>query len=161
MQDIVKIDDKSAVWLFDELIDRGSEPPLDEIGRYMVKSVQQNFKEDGRPDKWPERSESTRSWNYNLSPVWGAFSPTRDEKGRFKKNLTGNWPLLRKTGRMYDSIDYTKYGDQNASAVSIGDDSDYGVYHNIGTKKMPKRQFLLIQDEDYDAIGNIIETMFV
>lgn len=150
------IDSKEVNILFNNLIDRSEDIPLDDIGRMMVSSVKANFRADGRPDKWPDRSDSTRSWNTRLSPQYAAFGAIRDQQGKFKRNLKGDWPLLRKTGRMYASIDYAAYEIPGGYEITIGDDTSYGKYHNTGTKKMPKRQFLLFQNDDIKEIESII-----
>lgn len=159
--EMVKVNDHEVMALFDGLITKGQKPPLDAIGQLFDKSVKQNFSENGRPDKWPERADSTRSWNSRLTPQSAAFGIERDVKGRFRASKKGDWPLLRKTGRMFASMHYETYEGDGQYSVVYGDDTDYGIWHNIGTKKMPKRQFLIIQETDYKEIESILSTMFV
>lgn len=150
------IDSREVEILFHDLSDDADDLPLDQIGQLMVQSVRQNFQNDGRPDKWPERSNSTRSWNSRLTPQSAAFGIGRDASGRFTRSNKGDWPLLRKTGRMYASIDYTINSIPEGHEVIISDHTKYGKFHNTGTKKMPKRQFLLFQNEDVSHIENIL-----
>jgi len=62
------------------------------------------------------------------------------------------WPILHHTGALESSIHALVTGD----SVEVTHDTDYGDYLNEGTSRMPAREFLLIQDEDIDAIEDLI-----
>lgn len=67
------------------------------------------------------------------------------------------WPILRKTGDLYHSIHYSIVGD----TVYVDEGVGYGTYHDQGTSRLPARPFLLVQDEDEQAIMDIIAQSFV
>ncbi len=64
----------------------------------------------------------------------------------------GTWPILNKTGALKGSIS-ASYGDME---VTVDHGTDYGDYLDQGTSRMTARPFLLIQDEDQEAINEII-----
>ncbi len=148
----IEIDSADVYKLTDDLYRASQKSVVEHIGAYMVQSTRDNFAANGRPDRWPDRADSTLSYNRKLSPRSAAF-------GSNKK--TGDWPLLRKSGRMYASIDAIVADIPGGQQVTIGDHTSYGVYHHYGTRKMPMRRFLVIRDEDNAAIDNIIVSGFL
>ena len=96
---------------------------------------EENFKEEGRPDKWVDLAESTK-------------------KQRTKKR---KWPgqILQVEGKLAASIN-TYY--DNDSAI-IGSNLDYAAIHQLGglagkNKKVqiPARPYLKLTDDDFDEI---------
>lgn len=67
-----------------------------------------------------------------------------------------DWPILHKTGTLEESI----YSDISGDEIRVNHGTDYGDYHQEGTSRMPSRSFLLIQDEDMDAIEQIVQAHF-
>jgi phage gpG-like protein len=65
---------------------------------------------------------------------------------------TGSWPLLNKSGSLLGGIESNVTGDQ----VEITHDTAYGDYLDQGTSRMVARPFMLVQDEDIDAIEEIL-----
>lgn len=114
-------------------------PIFQQIGAYMLKSVNTNFSVEGRPNRWRKLSAST----------------LRSRNGG---------KILQDTGGLKNSITY----EATRTQVSIGTNIVYGKIHNDGgvirrgnsTIVMPQRKFLLFQKEDIEAIedffsGNI------
>ena len=66
------------------------------------------------------------------------------------------WPILKHTGALYNSIFYSTHGDE----VSVDAGESYGSYHDEGTSRLPRRPFLMIQDEDEVEILNLIAQAF-
>jgi len=66
----------------DRIADDGRNLPMDEIAELLLASVQRNFDEEGRPDRWDPRVEPT-----------------------------GSWPLLNKTGNLIASLGTDINGD--------------------------------------------------
>ena len=64
------------------------------------------------------------------------------------------WPMLRKSDTMYNAI--TRESDLTSATVFVPDSIRYAVYVHSGTRKMPPRPFMMFQDEDYEAILNIL-----
>ena len=98
------------------------------IAGIFAYSTEENFKNEGRPDKWIDLAESTK-------------------KQREKK---GHWPgqILQVTGQLAASIN-TYY--DNDSAV-IGSNLDYAAIHQLGGQAgknksvdIPARPYILLQ----------------
>lgn len=56
-----------------------------------------------------------------------------------RKDSRNTRSLLVKTGRLKQSIRVKRY---NSNEVVIGTDTPYASYHNEGTERLPKRQFI-------------------
>ena len=98
-------------------------------------STEENFKNEGRPDKWTELSESTI-------------------KQRTKNK---QWPgmILQVSGQLASSVN-TYY--DNDSAV-IGSNLKYAAIHQLGGQagrnksvEIPARPYLKLTDEDFEEI---------
>ena len=109
------------------------------IAGIFAYSTEENFKNEGRPDKWIDLAESTK-------------------KQREKK---GHWPgqILQVTGQLAASIN-TYY--DNDSAV-IGSNLDYAAIHQLGGQAgknksvdIPARPYILLQKEDEKNIIDAI-----
>jgi len=108
--------------------------PLNQIGRLMLISIHENFEASGRPTEW---------------------------QGRAKKSSLDNWwPLLMKTKNLYDSIFYTVNRNPDEASVNFETGTEYGDYLDLGTQFMPARPFMMAQDEDIEAIEQLIEKHF-
>lgn len=130
---------------------------LKQIGAYMLGSINKNFENQGRPTKWAPLAPSTIA-------------------GRRNKNKA-SIKILQDTGYLKNSITYDATDDE----VKIGTNVIYGKTHQFGadiktrsssrkvstkshkktsTKKpyihIPARPFLLFQNEDKDAIREIL-----
>jgi len=114
--------------------------PLKRAGILMVGSIDKNFRAEGRPDKWTPLSDMTLAM--------------RRKHGKGAK-------ILQDTGRGKGSIVYKPISNTKAQ---VGTDVKYmGIHQTGGTVKMfgkrtvkiPKRTFLLFQDEDNKSIVKI------
>ena len=76
------IDVVDALAGLQNILDDGRNLPMDEIAELLLASVQRNFDEEGRPDRWDPRVEPT-----------------------------GSWPLLNKTGNLIASLGTDINGD--------------------------------------------------
>lgn len=84
--------------------------------------------------------------------------PVTLKKWQPRKQPTGTWPLLRKTGEMEDSARYyTRPGDIGKFYVGT---VYYGPYQQYGTKNMPARPWVGIGRPVLDpmakTIGNVL-----
>jgi len=138
--------------LFRKLIRRSVNlrPALVSIGEKLAASIEQNFEDEGRPEKWKPLSEPTL-------------------RARREKGYTG--PILQASGQLAASI--ANNIDVEADAVYVGTNKEYGKYMHFGTKqiikprqrmwlwknlgiwkeigdelKTPARPFMLVQNED-------------
>lgn len=110
-------------------------PLMKNIAGIFAYSTEENFKEEGRPDKWVDLSESTK-------------------KQRTKQR---KWPgqILQVEGKLSASI--STYYD-NDSAV-IGSNLEYAAIHQLGGQagknksvEIPARPYLLLTNDDYYEI---------
>lgn len=133
----IKIDNKAVNEKLLELANRGENlrPLMKNITGIFASSTEENFKEEGRPDKWTDLAEITK------------------EK-RKKKN---KWPgqILQVSGQLASSVN-TQYDDES---VVIGSNLPYAAIHQLGGKagknkkvEIPSRPYLQLTDEDYEEI---------
>lgn len=113
-------------------------PALAEIGATLESRIHQRFdlKEAPEGTPWPD-------W----SPVTAA-----------RRAAEGRGSLLEHTRRMRDSLSYLVESD----AVLVGFGRPYAVYHETGTRRMPRRGLLATEQgelapDDRDAILDVIE----
>lgn len=133
----IEIDNKAVNEKLLELAKRGENlrPLMKNIAGVFAYSTEENFKEEGRPDKWTDLAESTK-------------------KQRSKKR---KWPgqILQVEGKLAASIN-TFY---DSDSAVIGSNLDYAAIHQLGGKagrnkkeKIPARPYLQLTDEDYNEI---------
>ena len=133
----IKIDNKAVNEKLLELASRGENlrPLMKNIAGIFASSTEENFKEEGRPDKWTDLAEITK------------------EK-RKKKN---KWPgqILQVQGQLASSVN-TQY---DVESVVIGSNLPYAAIHQLGGQagknkkvEIPARPYLQLIDEDYDEI---------
>ena len=133
----IKIDNKAVNEKLLELAKRGENlrPLMKNIAGIFASSTEENFKEEGRPDKWTDLAEITK------------------EK-RKKKN---KWPgqILQVQGQLASSVN-TQYDDNSAV---IGSNKDYAAIHQLGGKagrnkkvEIPARPYLQLTNDDFEEI---------
>lgn len=144
MADIVGIDG-----LFRRLTElatdiRQVQRPLEAAGAVMLGSIEENFQQQGRPQKWTPLSARTLAGR---------------RQGRNKKRSP---QILIDRARLKNSM-AMKVNVGSDSYVEVGTNVVYAARHHFGyaggtgrgRSKTPARPFLMIQDEDYDQIGAI------
>ena len=106
-------------------------PVMSEIGDRLEEKVRQRFETRTDPNgvPWKPWAESTRD---------GYPWPNAKTKERLKYG-PGNARLLDRHGDMLDSLNHQA----DANSVTVGFANDYAVFHEYGTKKMPRRGMLL------------------
>ena len=133
----IKIDNKDIERKLLELAQKGENlrPLMKNIAGIFASATEENFKNEGRPDKWTELSEITK-------------------KQRTKQK---KWPgqILQVSGQLASSIS-TQYDDESAI---IGSNLDYAAIHQLGgqagkNKKVPilARPYLKLTDDDFEEI---------
>lgn len=138
----IKIDNKKIETQLLDLAKRSENlrPLMKNIAGIFAYSTEENFKNEGRPDKWTELAESTK-------------------KQRKKK---GHWPgqILQVSGQLATSIN-TYY--DNDSAV-IGSNLAYAAIHQLGGQAgknqsvtIPARPYLQLNNEDFEEILSMTE----
>ena len=110
-------------------------PLMKNIAGIMADAVEENFKQEGRPDKWKELAESTIK----------------------KRKRKGHWPdkILQVEGQLATSIT-TQY--DNESAI-IGSNLEYAAIHQLGGSagkgkkvEIPARPYLNLVEPEYKEI---------
>ena len=138
----IKIDNKEVLTRLQELASRGENlrPLMKNIAGIMATATEDNFKDEGRPDKWVDLSESTKK----------------------QRQKIGKYPgqILQVSGQLASSVS-TAY--DNNSAV-IGSNLAYAAIHQLGgqagkNKKtsIPARPYLSLTDDDFEEILAEIE----
>lgn len=133
----IKIDNKAVNEKLLELAKRGENlrPLMKNIAGIFASSTEENFKEEGRPDKWTELADITI-------------------ENRKKKD---KWPgqILQVEGQLASSVN-TQYDDNSAV---IGSNQPYASIHQLGGKagrnkkvSIPARPYLKLTDDDFDEI---------
>lgn len=133
----IKIDNKDVDRKLLELAQKSENlrPLMKNIAGIFASATEDNFKNEGRPDKWTELSEATK-------------------KQRTKKK---KWPgqILQVSGQLASSIS-TQYDDESAI---IGSNLDYAAIHQLGGDagrgkkvKIPARPYLKLADDDFNEI---------
>ena len=138
----IKIDNKDVERNLLELAQKGENlrPLMKNIAGIFASATEENFKNEGRPDKWTELSEATK-------------------KQRTKQK---KWPgqILQVSGQLASSIS-TQYDDESAV---IGSNLDYAAIHQLGGQagknkkvEIPARPYLQLTDDDFNEILDATE----
>ncbi len=110
-------------------------PLMKNIAGILASATEDNFKDEGRPNKWTDLADVTKK----------------------KREEQGKWPgqILQVTGQLASSIS-TQYDNDS---VVIGSNLDYAAIHQLGgqagrNKKVsiPVRPYLVLTDNDYKEI---------
>lgn len=107
---------------------------MQKIAVYLQSETQKTFERNtGRVTKWPDLSEKTKKY-------------------KIKKKGTP-YPMLVFTGRLRQSI----FSEYSSTFARIFAGVKYAVYHQLGTRKMPARPILEIDErKDIDFITSEI-----
>ena len=133
----IKIDNKDVERKLLELAQKGENlrPLMKNIAGIFASATEENFKNEGRPDKWTELSEATKT-----------------QRTKQKK-----WPgqILQVSGQLASSIS-TQYDDESAI---IGSNLYYAAIHQLGGQagknkkvEIPARPYLMLTNDDYAEI---------
>ena len=110
-------------------------PLMKNIAGILAFSTEENFKNEGRPDKWTDLSEITKN------------------KRREQHKYPGQ--ILQVSGQLASSVN-TQYDDNSAV---IGSNLPYAAIHQLGGQagrnkkvKIPARPYINLTDDDFDEI---------
>lgn len=146
---------------------RHVERPLAAIGALMLGSIEKNFQQQGRPEKWKPLSPITlglRRQGKNFGMVRDSGGRLRDRHGRFGSDKGAR--ILIDRARLKNSIGYKVHLALPNSNVEVGTNVVYGPRHHFGYDpagkkgrgqvRTPARAFLLVQDEDFRDMKEIL-----
>ena len=133
----IKIENKEVLTRLQELANRGENlrPLMKNIAGIMATATEDNFKDEGRPDKWVDLSETTKK----------------------QRQKIGKYPgqILQVSGQLASSVS-TAYDDNSAV---IGSNLAYAAIHQLGgqagkNKKstIPARAYLKLTDDNFEEI---------
>ena len=133
----IKIDNKEVLTRLQELASRGENlrPLMKNIAGIMSTATEDNFKDEGRPEKWVDLSETTKK----------------------QRQKIGKYPgqILQVSGQLASSVS-TAYDDNSAV---IGSNLAYAAVHQLGgqagkNKKttIPPRPYLKLTDDNFEEI---------
>lgn len=142
--------------------------PLKRCGILMLGSIDKNFRAEGRPTKWPPLSEMTLARRRKEGRGAKILQDTGMGKGSIVYNVVSDQEVQIGTPLEYMKIHQTG-GSINLPARTIypvnarvlhwvSDGKDVFAMHahqKARTVKIPKRQFLLFQEEDKTNIVKI------
>lgn len=138
----IKLDNKEVLTRLQELASRGENlrPLMKNIAGIMATATEDNFKDEGRPDKWIDLSETTKKQRQKISKYPGQ--------------------ILQVSGQLASSVS-TAYDDNSAV---IGSNLAYAAIHQLGgqagkNKKttIPARPYLKLTDYENIEIVEAIE----
>lgn len=113
-------------------------PLMKNIAGIFASSTEENFKNEGRPDKWTDLKDITKA----------------------KRKKINKWPgqILQVSGKLASAVT-TQYDDTSAI---IGSGLDYAAIHQLGGKagknksvEIPARPYLKLSDDDFEDIINL------
>lgn len=133
----IKIDNKEVLTRLQELASRGENlrPLMKNIAGIMSTATEDNFNDEGRPEKWVDLSETTKN----------------------QRQKIGKYPgqILQVSGQLASSVS-TAYDDNSAV---IGSNLAYAAIHQLGgqagkNKKttIPARPYLKLTDDNFEEI---------
>ena len=133
----INIDNKEVLTRLQELASRGENlrPLMKNIAGIMATATEDNFKDEGRPEKWVELSETTKK----------------------QRQKIGKYPgqILQVSGQLASSVS-TAYDDNSAI---IGSNLAYAAIHQLGgqagkNKKttIPARPYLKLTEDNFEEI---------
>ncbi len=133
----IKFDNQEVERRLQEIAKKSSNlrPLMKNIAGIFASAAEDNFEEEGRPDKWIDLSEVTKKQRKNIGKYPGQ--------------------ILQVTGQLASSVN-TYYDEDSAI---IGSNLAYAAIHQLGgqagkNKKVtiPARPYLKLTDKDFDEI---------
>lgn len=136
-------------------------PAWDQVGAYMLRSIQKNFRAGGRPTPWTPLSIATLT----RVGVKGAKRGRGPQHLRIARAII-NKKILIDTGGLMNSITYEAL--PGGDGVEIGSNLPHARIHQLGGQAgrgrkvtIPMRPYLLVQAEDEPRITNIVGNWIV
>lgn len=119
---------------FRDQISNFVEPLTKSLLYVIIPSIAENFAAQGRPRPWEPLSSDTVRIRMAARPI------------------------LIRTGALFAAITDPNNWTVTQSDVWVSNTAaipQYGEYHQMGTRVMPKREFVLFQEEDYQGIEQV------
>ena len=120
-----------------------TEETMTKIAGIMLDAVEENFAQEGRPERWTQLAEVTVE--------------DRREKGFGPKH-----PILQRTGTLAASVQE----DSSRNEATVSTNLRYAAIHQFGGKAgrnkkvtIPPRPFMVLTNEDEDEIVKILKKL--
>ncbi len=161
----IKIDNKAVNAKLLELARRGENLRIlmKNIVSVFAYSTEENFKSEGRPDKWTDLAESTKKQREKRIASRGRRTETKSFRSQTRlmraTKQKRKWPgqILQVEGKLAASVN-TFYEDDSAV---IGSNLSYAAIHQLGGQAgknkavtIPARPYLQLTGSDYQEILN-------
>ena len=144
------------------------EKPLTLAGFHMMKSIDDNFRQEGRPDKWEDLSPMTKKMRRG-NPPYAILQDTGTLRSSISMAMKGDTvrvgtsaPYAQKL--QFGGINIMPAHDvfpKNRKALKfvINGRTVFASHAHIPTirTEVPPRPVIVVQDEDLDVIGKIFE----
>lgn len=123
-------------------------PALNEAALYMERETKENFLKQQDPDgnPWKPLAQST---------IDSKLRPKRKRKG--KRIGKSNTPraILRDTSTLVSGIAARPASDTQVSVETTAG-SEYGIWHQLGTRRMPQRRYIGFSQRHIDRVQQIL-----
>lgn len=110
------------------------------VAGIMLDAVEQNFEEEGRPERWHPLAEPTKE--------------QRQELGFGRSH-----PILQREG----TLAAANQADSSSTSAEVTNATEYGPIHHFGGKAgrgkkvtIPERPFMVLTDEDIEEILEVL-----
>jgi phage gpG-like protein len=123
---------------------KGALPEIAEVVRF---SIDENFEKEGRYNGSQSGINLLSGGGTKWRKLAASTVRQREKKGYTPINI------LRRTGILASSITVQPAGN---NAITAGTNVGYAAFNNFGTRKMPARPFLVLQQEDLQDFQDII-----
>jgi len=137
MAQFIDIEARSALEFLVNIEGRlaNTKPLMQDIAGVMADAVEENFRKEGRPQKWADLKPAT--------------------KERRRKKNPPKWPgkILQDTGNLAASISTRVTSDE----ATIGTIEKYAATHQFGdeSRGIPQREFLTLGEDDLEEIQEL------
>jgi phage gpG-like protein len=134
-------------------------PVMESIGEHFLLRTRERFDTETAPggNRWAALAQATVKAKERRALVGSpdVKSATRERRGRGRSRVRSNArpsDILKDTFLLRDTVTYQA----SAVSVAVGTPQRYGLHHQYGTKKMPARPFLGVDEQDRQEIIAIV-----
>ena len=132
-------------------------PVLAAIGNLAVKSIRQNFRVGGRPNRWPETEKPKGRTMIGTGALMRQIHYKVDDDGAGVTIMTGKqkYAAILHFGGQTPAHEIWYKNKRALSFTWKGSPVIYGKVNHPGSK-IPARPYMLLQDEDIKVIENMM-----
>jgi phage gpG-like protein len=137
-------------------------PVMAAVGNLVVKSVRRNFREGGRPNKWPESKKPKGKTLIGTGALMKSIHYELDSDGTAVTVMTGpmNYARTMQNGGSTAAHEIWYKNRQALRFFRNGTPVFYGKVNHPGSH-IPARPYMMLQDEDEKKIKDMLVDHFV